>query len=102
MKYKGLPLNKVEAFLYNKNRFLAACIRRDLLKALKGFSYGKVFTEVRSNGKCRTKFWIVNSSDSKRALRWLKNNWGHISYITFNEVEFIPGKQQRGISITIG
>lgn len=88
-------------YQYNKNKFMASYIRADLIKELKNFSYGRVFTERRAGNACRTKFWLVNSIDQKRAMLWLKKNWGHIPQVTFKIVPFIPMYQKPGIVIKV-
>lgn len=66
------PLTEKELKAYERNKRTARKIRTEFLKNHKQFSYIKVFTEARANGKCRTKFWGTEVTGNKMFVKWFE------------------------------
>jgi hypothetical protein len=92
-------LTPKEQKIYKTNLKKAQSIRKDLKASLKSLRYGKVYTEARSGGGCRTKFWLVNQNTSKRISNYVKKHYPEV------EVKVIKPSPFRwwlpGVSITV-
>jgi hypothetical protein len=98
------PLTELEKRRYEYNKKVASNIREDIKLGIPGFDYCKIFTEARADGKCRTKFWLVNAENRKKALKHLKKHW-NVWYVSFHEINppnpTFFGNYGSGISITV-
>jgi len=68
----------IEDVFYYFNLEEAKKIRKSFLKDNPTFTYGRVFSERRKGGSCRSKFWLVNQTDQTLFISWLNKNYPHI------------------------
>lgn len=50
-------------------------IRKEFLNKHPQFSYGRVYSERRKNGVCRSKFWLVNKNNVTLFKQWMTKNY---------------------------
>lgn len=68
----------IEDVFYYFNLEEAKKIRKAFLKDNPTFTYGRVFSERRKGGSCRSKFWLVNQTNQTLFISWLNKNYSHI------------------------
>jgi hypothetical protein len=68
----------IEDVFYYFNLEEAKKIRKAFLKDNPTFTYGRVFSERRKGGSCRSKFWLVNQTNQTLFISWLNKNYPHV------------------------
>lgn len=84
-----LKLKEEEVSIYNANKAKAKALRTDFLKEWPEFDYLEIFTEKRSNGVCRTKFWGVSELAMRVFKMWIENKQKDGYYLDV-KVKYIP------------
>jgi hypothetical protein len=68
----------IEDVFYYFNLEEAKKIRKSFLKDNPTFTYGRVFSERRKGGSCRSKFWLVNQTNQTLFISWLNKNYPQV------------------------
>ena len=93
-------LSDGELKVYEQNKKIVIQIRKEFLKAHPKFRYGRVYTEARAKGRCRTKFWLVNEQNQISFVRWMAKHYPQYKVKRYMQTEYylpLPG-----VAITIG